>query len=120
MKEGLRESFDRAAKLVDVGDLAAAKSILVDLADCDSNSPAIFAVLGNVCWKLGELDEAVVSFRRAVELRPALEAASLGLFHSLWESGRQEEAVEEIKRFQSISDSEDYRRIVRQINEEVE
>ena len=63
------------------------------------------------------LDEAICAFRRAVELALKLEAASLGLFHCLWELGRQEEAAEEIRRFMSVSDSEDYRKIIQEINE---
>jgi hypothetical protein len=42
---------------------------------------------------------------------------SKGLFHSLWKLGKQVEALEEVKRFQTISDSEDYREIVKEINE---
>lgn len=83
----------------------------------DSKSTAILAVLGDVCWDLGELENAVSIFKSAVELSPALEAVSLGLFHCLWKLEKRMEALEEIKRFQSISDSEDYRRIVKEINE---
>jgi len=46
-----------------------------------------------------------------------LEAVSLGLFHTLWELEKRAEALEEIKRFQAVADSEDYRQIIREINE---
>jgi predicted Zn-dependent protease len=117
MKKELRESYDRAAKLVDAGDLTAAKSILLDLSVQDPSSPAILAVLGDVSWKMGELEEAAAIFRHAIELRPTLEAVSLGLFHCLWELGKRVEAMEELKRFQTVSDSQDYRAIVKEILE---
>jgi hypothetical protein len=50
-------------------------------------------------------------------MSPDLESVSKGLFHSLWKQGKLVEALEEVKRFQSISDSEDYQEIIREINE---
>jgi len=63
------------------------------------------------------LNEAASAFEHAVELAPKLEAVSKGLFHCLWEMGQRDKALEEIKRFQSISDSKDYREIIREIIE---
>lgn len=120
MKRELRESFDLAAKLRDRGDLETAKNILLELSMRDPNSPAILAVLGDVYWDMGALEEAVSAFRHATDLRPTLEAVSLGLFHCLWKLGRREEALEEVKRFQSISDSQDYRKIIEEIIEKFE
>jgi predicted Zn-dependent protease len=117
MKKELRESYDRAGEFMDAGDLTAAKSILLDLSIQDPSSPAILAVLGNVNWKMGKLEEAAAIFRRATELRPKLEAVSLGLFYCLWDLGKRVEAMEELKRFQTISDSQNYREIVKEINE---
>jgi hypothetical protein len=62
-------------------------------------------------------DEAVTVFESAVKLSPSFEAVSLGLFHSLWKLGKQVEALEEAKRFQSISYSKDYKKIINEINE---
>ncbi len=117
MKEELKFRFGEAVKLKDDGDLEAAKSILEDLSDKDPRSAAIFAVLGDVCWSMKLLDDAVHAFRCAVALAPTLEAVSLGLFHCLWQLGKREEALEETKRFMSVADSDDYRMIVREINE---
>ena len=44
----------------------------------------------------------------------------MGLFHSLWKNERQNEAMEELKRFQTISHSKDYAEIVKEINERFE
>jgi Zn/Cd-binding protein ZinT len=52
----------------------------------------------------------------AVKLAPTSELYSLGLFHIFWSEGRQEDAFNEMKRFMAISDSEEYREIVTEIN----
>jgi hypothetical protein len=58
-------------------------------------------------------------FRKLVRLSPCSETASLGLFHSLWSLGREDEALEEIKRFQVLTNfgRADYRTIIAEINE---
>jgi predicted Zn-dependent protease len=120
MTKELKDSFSKAKELRDHGDLPGAKRILLDLSKREPPSPAIFSVLGDVCWEMELREEAANAFREAIQLAPKLEAASLGLFHCLWELGRREEALEEVKRFQALSDSEDYRSIVRGINKESE
>ena len=120
MKNELKQEYSKAVKFKETGQLDAAKKLLIDLAEKDPKSPAILAVLGDVYWEMGILEEAVNTFKRAVELAPTLEAVSLGLFHCLWKLGRREDALVEIKRFQSVADSEDYREIVKEINEKLE
>ena len=110
--------MSRAVRLKESGQLEAAKNILIRLAEEKPESTAILAVLGDVYWDQGQLDDAVQTFRRAIVLSPTLEAVSLGLFHCLWKLGRRDEAIEEIKRFQMISDSQDYRDIIEEINKE--
>ena len=117
MKAELDKQFAEASKLQDAGQLESAKNLLLELLEKDPQSTRILAALGLVCYELGALDEAVGVFKRAVELSPALEGVSKGLFHSLWKLEKRVEALEEIKRFQTISDSEDYREILKEINE---
>jgi predicted Zn-dependent protease len=119
MKQELKDSFSEARNLRDSGNLPGARNVLLDLSKRDPTSPAIFSVLGDVCWEMELREEAANAFRQATRLSPKLEAASLGLFHCLRELGRQEEALEEVKRFQSVSDSEDYRKIVKAINDAI-
>ena len=120
MNEELKTQFSEATKLQDAGQLESAKNLLLELAEKDPQSTRILAALGLVCYDLGLWKEAVDVFKRAIELSPALEGVSKGLFHSLWKLERHVEALEEIKRFQTISDSEDYREIVKEINEKWE
>jgi tetratricopeptide (TPR) repeat protein len=117
VKPELEEQFAEAIKFQDAGQLESAKKILLALTETDPQSIRILAALGLVCWELGYLEEAVRVFTRAIELAPTSEGMSKGLFHCLWNLERKVEALEEIKRFQTISDSEDYRAIVNEINE---
>ena len=68
---------------------------------------------------LGKLDRAIPLYRRATQLSPKLERASLGLFHALWESDQLDEALEEMKRFQLLTNwsCRDYVEILAEINE---
>ena len=117
MKEKLKKLFSEAVNLEEAGQIESARKLLLDCVEKDPNCTAALATLGHVCYKMGDWDEAVTVFKRGVKLSPTLEAVSLGLFHSLWKLGRRVEALEETKRFQAISDSEDYREIVKEINE---
>jgi predicted Zn-dependent protease len=117
LKEDLKSRFTEAVKVRDRGDLNLARQLFLKLAEEDTQSTAISAVLGHICWDMGLLDEAASTFGHAVKLSPKLEAVSLGLFHTLWKLEKRVEALEEIKRFQAVADSEDYREIIREINE---
>lgn len=117
MKQELKDAFLRVKSLRDSGQLDIARKLLIALSKHDPKSPAIFSVMGDVCWEMGLQAEAANAFGRAISLAPTLEAASLGLFHCLWELGRYDEALREVKRFQSVSDSEDYHRIIGEINQ---
>jgi hypothetical protein len=64
----------------------------------------------------GDFGPAIAHFEKAVKLVPQSELYSLGLFHVLRGQGMREEALDEAKRFMTISDSDEYREIVAAIN----
>src|SRR5437870_3681210 len=82
--------------------------ILRQLAKVRPNSASVHGILGEAYWRLGRLKPAVRSFRRATELSPRSELASLGLFHTLWESGKIESAKAEMKRYMAVAKSDEY------------
>jgi hypothetical protein len=68
--------------------------------------------------------EAGEAFKKLIPLKPTHDMASAGLFHSLWEQKRFDEAFEEMKRFVKTADKsrhkkqiKEYMEIVREINE---
>lgn len=54
---------------------------------------------GRVLWKLQRFEEAVEAYRQAVSIKPDSEIGTLGLYHTLMDCGRFDEALEEGKRF---------------------
>jgi tetratricopeptide (TPR) repeat protein len=94
---------------------AQARELLRTLAAEYVNSASVFGLLGDVNWRLGELSDAVRCFGRATSLSPTSELASLGLFHSLWDAGRIEAALNEMQRFLSLSRSAEYARLLREL-----
>ena len=57
---------------------------------------------------------AVHSFEKAVKLAPNSELASLGLFHTLLETGDKKGAIREMNRFCSLAYSKEYQTIAKE------
>jgi tetratricopeptide (TPR) repeat protein len=113
--------FKQSIKLRESGDYAGAIDLLGTIENEAGDRMAFLLVIGDLYRIQGDADRALHYFYRAVEKAPAHELASLSLFHLLWEIGEQgkkdasSRAIEEIRRFMSISDSEDYRRIISEL-----
>jgi tetratricopeptide (TPR) repeat protein len=105
-------NFDRVFELRKSGALEEAYSILLELDRAKLNYGPVLGIMGHVCWELERLEEASQLFKRVTVLAPKSELASLGLFHTLFELGKTDDAFEEMKRFISISHSEEYERLL--------
>ena len=81
------------------------------------NGP-ILGVLAATYWDMKDLPNAIKFFEKSVGILPASERASLGLFHTRIEVGDVDSAFAEMKRFLAISSSEEYSRLLQEINEE--
>lgn len=112
-----KNKFAKAKELSEKGDILGMLEVMKDLVKSNPESAVFRAVLANAYWSVGELETAEKEFRDAVQLAPESEKVSLGLFHCLWDQNKKDEAFEEMKRFMTIADSEDYRAIVKEINE---
>jgi predicted Zn-dependent protease len=108
--------FKEAIQLKELGSLGASREILLDLYYANPTAFGVVVVLGEVCWEMGLMNEAVAYFEKGIEFRPESEAASLGLFHCLLEIGKNDEAFNEMRRFLTIADSDEYRRLLNDIN----
>ena len=106
-----------AKELSSKGDTVGVLEVMKDLIKTNPDSAVFRAVLANTYQDIGELDAAEKEYRQAVQLAPESEKSSLGLFHCLWDKNEKDAAFEEMKRFMTIADSEDYRAIVKEINE---
>jgi predicted Zn-dependent protease len=110
--------LDEALQLKNCSDFRGAVRVLGILADEYPRRPAAFGLLGAIYLaKLKQPAKAVAYLVKATKLSPKSEMASLGLFHALWKLDRLVDALEELKRFQSISHCQDYVEILAEIKE---
>ncbi len=105
-------AFAEALRLRDEGRLHEALNLIEQLIVEHPGKYKLLLIAAEIHWDLGTLDGAVNLCQLAIGLRPESEWASLGLFHSLWKMGKKDEALNEMKRFVSISHSEDYAEII--------
>jgi predicted Zn-dependent protease len=109
-----KDRFQEAVELKNQGRLVEAEQKFHDLLVMNPASASVHAFLADTLWGQGRLTQAITFFRKAVELAPKSEMASLGLFHTLLESGDREGAIAEMDRFLSLSDSEEYQSLAKQ------
>jgi predicted Zn-dependent protease len=118
-KADLEELFREAIRLRDAEKYPEAARLLRRLCEQKPHSAAVWAVLGDVNWRQEKLKEAIKCFRRATELAPESELASLGLFHTLWEMGLEKKAREEMDRFQKVAHSDEYATLHKELDGQV-
>lgn len=116
--EALEKEFLHATEFRDAGRYDEALDALNKLRGQLESSAAYWAVVGHVLWKLQRRKEATEAFRRSTGIAPKYEPPSLGLFHCLLEMKKTREAFDEMRRFLSLSESEEYRRLMKDINDE--
>jgi tetratricopeptide (TPR) repeat protein len=110
------EKVSHASELVKLGKFDDACSLLESLHNEHPSSLLVAKSLANVLWNLDKIDDAIYYYTYALNLSPESEDASLGLFHCLLESDRDDEAFNELRRFLSVADSEEYRSILKELN----
>jgi predicted Zn-dependent protease len=114
--ENQRKQWALAQERSQLGDLLGTLEILKKLVEEIPESAVLNATFANTLKAVNDIEPAIEHFQMAVKLAPTSELYSLGLFHIFWSEGRQEDAFNEMKRFMAISDSEEYREIVTEIN----
>jgi predicted Zn-dependent protease len=114
----LRRGLDAAIKSHRDHKSRQAAKALEQLARAHPESAPVAGMLGGIYFELDDFSKARRWFKRATELSPRSELASVGLFHSLWELGRSTEAVSEMRRFLRLSDSPEYTKVLRDLTVE--
>ncbi len=109
-EEGL-EAIDRAAALLQSGELREAERLLKLLAGGELYPGAGQLLLGRIYLQEERVEEAIACFSSLVKLLPESEAASLGMFHALWKAGRTDDAFAEMHRYLADHESWEYRRL---------
>ena len=94
--------FELAIELRDKGELVDSVRVFSEiLSDYpkDERTHGVYSVLGGVHMDLGEYDKALVNFKKATELNPKSELASLGLYISLHQLDKDVDAIQELIRY---------------------
>lgn len=100
--------FEEAMGFKKAGNLVEATRCLTRLALERPDYAPVRGVLAGVLYELKEFGKAVIEFGAASRLSPRSELASLGLFHSLLNTGDRAAAVAEMKRFTNLRLSAEY------------
>ena len=108
-----RHLFDEAVRLKRQGNFKDALSVLRKLHRSAPNDASTCALIGEINWSQGKLGIAIRWLSKATREAPRSELASLGLFHVLWEANKEGLALAEMNRFLAISDSKEYRSILK-------
>ena len=94
--------FELATELRDKGELRDSVGVLLKILDSyptDKKTYGVHTILGGVYSDLREYNKALDSFKKATDLNPKSELASLGLYVTYTALDRDEEAIGELKRF---------------------
>jgi tetratricopeptide (TPR) repeat protein len=112
------ELVQKAIDLKNVKDFQGAIDVLEEIVRAYPDYAPGWGLLGGIyLYNLDRPEEATRCFEETTRLSPRSETASLGLFHSLWGRDRYDAAIAEMKRFQSISHSDDYAEIAAELKE---
>lgn len=116
MKHQFKLEFDKAWDLRCKGLLDDAIQVLESMSSEGCQSLSFLMVLANTYWEQNNLSQAEQVFRQATELYPSVDHASLGLFHVLMDEERVDEAFDEMRRYLADHTSEEYSRLLKDIN----
>ncbi|MCK5431383.1 MAG: tetratricopeptide repeat protein [Gammaproteobacteria bacterium] len=114
MSSDKEKNLEEARSLIELGKNDEARYCLLELLKDDPNNQASLLMLGGSYFTGGKYSEAEMVFERLVLMAPGEGKFSIALFNTLWKSGRTEEALEEIRRFLSIADSDKERETIDQ------
>lgn len=110
----IEETIQKAKELVDASQHDEARMCLLEVLKEEPTNKAALIMLGGSYFDMEKYAEAEMVFERLILLEPGIGQFSIGLFNALWRMNRQEEALEEIKRFLSHADQEFENETIRQ------
>lgn len=98
LAENVRAKVARAASLAEQGHKTEAIRLLEDLLPQGSNEPSLFYNLGLAYEEVGRIEDALRSYRRALELEPDMVAAHINSGSILLSRKKFDEAVQQFRK----------------------
>lgn len=117
-KLSIEEWFKKAISIRDNGDLEKAIQEFLEIINNYSNHPKIsgvFIVLGGIYDDLDDRVNSMTYFKKASELNPKSELASLGLYLSYVKLREYDEAIKELKRYLNKYPAERYKTTLQEL-----
>ena len=111
-----KKKYETAKKHSSEGNLSELLVILKELVIAYPSKGLLRGMLANTYWDLGNFKMAEIEFKLAVKSAPNSEKVSLGLFHFYLEQSKDDEAFLEAKRFLKNSNSKEYEKFFKDIN----
>ena len=102
----IEDLLQKAKQFVDASQHDEARMCLLEVLKEEPSNKAALIILGGSYFSMEKYAEAEMVFERLILLEPGIGQFSIGLFNTLWRMNRQEEALEEIKRFLSNADQD--------------
>ncbi len=100
----IEERLKNAKVLLEADKGEAARIVLLELLKDDPDNTTALLMLGGTYFYEKKFAEAEMVYQRLILAEPGSGMLSIALFNSLWNQGRHEEAVEEIRRFILVAD----------------
>lgn len=120
MDPSQEETLERATTLRDEKRYRESAALLEPLAEIYPNNKWVWGVLAADFFLMDDYERSERTFRLMTERWPQWDIASVGLFHSLWELGRMDDAFDEARRFFiEGGKSKEYKRLFKEMVEEL-
>jgi tetratricopeptide (TPR) repeat protein len=119
----IQEMFKEAIELRNKGKLEEAIHQFLSIIKAYPTDPKIsgvYATLAGIYSDLEDYEKAYINFKEASRLNPKSELASLGLYISLVELGKDEEAIIEMKRYLASYPADLYKTTLEELLEGLE
>ena len=115
----MARQLDQAIQWFQAGNAEAAARVLERTVIDYPNHAPIYWYLGGIYSDLKMPARAIAHYQKATQLDPGSKRASLGLFNAFWDNDQVDEALEEMKRFQVLTNwsCREYVEILAEINE---
>jgi hypothetical protein len=78
--------------------------------------PSMAGLLATLYFDIDDYKNSAKWYGVASKLSPHSEMASLGLFHTLWDTGKLYDAFEEMKRFMDSHKSKEYKQLKKELS----